>query len=68
MLNRSEPRTIMCPKCGKKIGTLYDRFKSDMTTFSCWGCKKLVIYHRKDKTLEIKNMETRSTSSGMRFC
>ena len=68
MLKKTESRIIRCPKCGEMIGTLYDRFKSDLTTFSCWDCKKLIIYHREDKTLEIKNTEPRTSSSGMRFC
>ena len=66
-MNRGQKKVI-CPKCGKMIGTYYDRFKSDLTTFSCWTCKKLVIYHRKDDTLEIKKIPPRSTNAGMRFC
>lgn len=67
-VKKYKEKIVRCPKCRKEIGTYYDRYKSDQTTFSCWACKKLIIYHRDDETLEIKKMATRSTSSGMRFC
>ena len=62
----AEPKTIYCPKCGRKVATLDGRSTINVVA-KCNKCKKLVVYNVKNEKVEIKNIPQRTTSSGMRF-
>lgn len=62
----SEPKTIYCPKCGRKVG-IWDGRGTINHMSKCQKCKKLVIYHVDTGKTEIKNIPPRTTLSGMRF-
>lgn len=62
----SEPKTIYCPNCGRKVGT-YDGRSTLNHISKCIKCNKRVVYHVDTKKTEIKNIPPRTTSSGTRF-
>ena len=62
----AEPKTIYCPKCGRKVATWDGRSTMNISV-KCKKCKKLVIYNVKNEKVEIKNIPQRTTSSGMIF-
>ena len=62
----AEPKTIYCPKCGRKVATWDGRSKNNISV-KCNKCKKLVVYDVENENVEIKEIPQRTTSSGMRF-
>ena len=62
----SEPKTIYCPKCGRKAMSVDEKSKMDFYS-KCKKCNKIVYYHAETKTVEIKNIPYRTCSSGTRF-
>ena len=62
----AEPKTIYCPRCGRKVATWDGRSTMNISV-KCKKCKKLVIYNVKNEKVEIKNIPQRTTSSGMIF-
>ena len=62
----SEPKTIYCPKCGRKVATWDGRSTIDISA-RCKKCDKLVVYDVESGNAKIKAIPQRSTSSGMRF-
>lgn len=66
MLLMAEPKTIYCPKCGRKVATCDGRSTIDISV-KCNKCKKLVVYDVENENVEIKEIPQRETSSGKRF-
>ena len=62
----SEPKTIYCPKCGRKVATWDGRSKNNISV-KCKKCNKLVVYDVESEEVKIKAIPQRTTSSGMRF-
>lgn len=62
----AEPKTIYCPKCGRKVATL-DRRSTINISVRCKKCDKLVVYDVENKKAEIKEIPQRTASRGMRF-
>ena len=62
----SEPKTIYCPKCGRKVAT-WDGRSANNISVKCKNCNKLVVYDVENEKSEIKAIPQRSTSGGMRF-
>ena len=62
----AEPKTIYCPRCGRKVTTLNGRSANNISV-KCKKCNKLVVYDVKNEKSEIKEIPQRTTSSGMRF-
>lgn len=62
----SEPKTIYCPKCGRKVVTWDGRSMNNISV-KCNKCNKLVVYDVENEKSEIKAIPQRSTSGGMRF-
>ena len=62
----AEPKTIYCPRCGRKVTTLDCRSANNISV-KCKKCNKLVVYDVKNEKAEIKKIPQRTTSSGMRF-
>ena len=62
----SEPKTIYCPKCGRKAMNVDEKSKMDFYS-KCKKCNKIVYYHAETKEVEIKNIPYRTCSSGTRF-
>lgn len=62
----AEPKTIYCPKCGRRVATWDGRSKNNISV-KCNKCKKLVVYDVENEKSEIKAIPQRGTSSGMRF-
>ena len=62
----SEPKTIYCLKCGRKVATWDGRSTFNISA-KCNKCKKLVVYNIENEKTEIKEIPQRETSSGMRF-
>lgn len=65
-INMSEPKTIYCPKCGRKVAT-WDGRSTINISVKCKKCNKLVVYNVENENVEIKEIPQRATSSGMRF-
>ena len=66
VLHMSEPKTIYCPKCGRKVAT-WDRRSTINISVKCKNCNKLVVYDIENEKVKIKEIPQRTTSSGMRF-
>lgn len=62
----SEPKTIYCPRCGRKVAN-YDGRSSINVIVHCKKCKMRVVYHVDTDITEIKKIPPRNTSSGMTF-
>ena len=62
----AEPKTIYCPKCGRKVATWDGRSTINISA-KCKKCNKLVVYNVENEKTEIKAIPPRTTSSGMRF-
>lgn len=62
----AEPKTIYCPKCGRKVAKWDGRSTMNISV-KCKKCNKLVVYNVKNEKVEIKNIPQRTTSSGMIF-
>ena len=62
----AEPKTIYCPKCGRKVATWDGRSKNNISV-KCKKCSKLVVYDVENEKTIIKEIQKRTTSSGMRF-
>ena len=62
----SEPKTIYCPKCGRKVAT-WDGRSANNISVKCKKCNKLVVYDVGNEKSEIKTIPQRTTSGGMRF-
>ena len=62
----AEPKTIYCPKCGRKVAT-WDSRSTNNISVTCKKCNKLVVYNIENEKTEIKEIPKRTTSSGMRF-
>lgn len=62
----AEPKTIYCPKCGRKVAT-WDGRSTINISVKCKKCKKLIVYNVENEKSKIKAIPQRTTSSGMRF-
>ena len=62
----AEPKTIYCPKCGRKVAT-WDGRSTINILVKCKKCNKLIVYDIEKQETEIKAIPPRTTSSGMRF-
>ena len=62
----AEPKTIYCPKCGRKVAT-WDGRSTINISVKCNKCNKLVVYDIENEKVKIKEIPQRTTSSGMRF-
>lgn len=62
----AEPKTIYCPKCGRKVAT-WDGRQTINIVKKCNKCNKLVIFNIEKQKTEIKEIPPRTSSSGMRF-
>lgn len=60
------PKTIYCPKCGRKCGT-YDGRSTINKVCRCKKCNKRIVYHVDTGEVERKNIPERNCSSGMIF-
>ena len=62
----AEPKTIYCPKCGRKVAT-WDGRSINNISVKCKKCNKFVVYDVEKEKAEIKEIPQRTTSSVMRF-
>lgn len=62
----AEPKTIYCPKCGRKVAT-WDGRSTINVIANCVNCVRRVVYHVDTGTTEIKDIPPRVSSSGMTF-
>lgn len=62
----AEPKTIYCPKCGRKVGVHDGKSTMNLVT-RCNHCRKQVVYYIETKETKIKPLPQRTTSSGMTF-
>lgn len=60
------PRTIICPKCGRKVG-MYDGRSTINPERKCEKCKKVVVYDVETCKSTLKPLPGRMSASGMRF-
>ena len=67
VLHMAEPKTIYCPRCGRKVAT-WDGRSSMNISVNCKKCRKRVVYNVDTGTTELKKILQRTTSSGMTFC
>lgn len=65
-MEKTEPVTVYCPKCGRKVG-IYDGRASVNFLSSCKNCRKLVIYDIATKETTVEQLPHRSCSSGKAF-
>ena len=52
----SEPKTIYCPKCGRKVAT-WDGRSTINISVRCKKCDKLVVYDVENEKVKIKEIE-----------
>ena len=62
----ADPKTIYCPKCGRKVATWDGRSKNNVLS-KCSKCRKLVVYDTEIKEVKLMEVPPRIASSGMRF-
>ena len=62
----AEPKTIYCPKCGRKVATWHARSKNNVSA-KCSKCRKHVVYDTEIKAVKLIEVPPRIASSGMRF-
>ena len=62
----AEPKTIYCPRCGRKV-TTWDGRSTMNISVKCKKCNKFVVYNVENEKTIIKEIPKRTTSSGMRF-
>lgn len=60
------PKTIYCPKCGRKVGT-WDGRSTINVIFRCRKCNKRIVYHVDTGEVERKDIPKRNCSSGKTF-
>lgn len=51
----TEPKTIYCPRCGRKVAT-WDGRSSMNISVNCKKCRKRVVYHVDTGTTELKKI------------
>lgn len=61
-----KPKTIYCPKCGRKAAT-WDGRSTIPVIGRCKKCQKRVIYYPDNDETVIKDIPERNCSSGMTF-
>ena len=54
----TEPKTIYCPRCGRKVAT-WDGRSSMNISVNCKKCRKRVVYHVDTGTTELKKNITK---------
>lgn len=59
-------KTIICPLCGRVVGSVDDRRTVDVFT-RCYKCHVGIKYEIKTKTTKTTDYPERKTSSGMTF-
>lgn len=57
---------VICPRCGRYVGHYDDKSKIDKT-YKCSKCRRMVVLHVADMSLEVKFLPERKTSSGLMF-
>ena len=62
----AEPKTIYCPRCGRRVGQWDGRSSINVIT-NCRKCQKRVVYNVDTGETEIKKIPPRQCSSGLRF-
>jgi endogenous inhibitor of DNA gyrase (YacG/DUF329 family) len=60
------PKTIYCPRCGRKVAT-HDGRSTMNISVECRKCHKKVVFYPENGKTELKSLPIRSTSSGMTF-
>lgn len=65
-MSKYEPKTIYCPRCGRKVATWDGRSSINVIT-KCRKCIKKVVYHVDTGKTELKKLPERNCSSGMTF-
>lgn len=60
------PVAILCPKCGRKVGTHDGRGTLYIST-GCNKCKKLVVYKPETKETILRPLPEKTSSAGGRF-
>ena len=54
----TEPKTIYCPRCGRKVA-VWDGRSSMNISVNCKKCRKRVVYHVDTGTTELKKNSTK---------
>jgi endogenous inhibitor of DNA gyrase (YacG/DUF329 family) len=60
------PKTIYCPRCGRKVAT-HDGRSTMQISIECRKCHKKVVFYPENGKTELKSLPFRATSSGMTF-
>lgn len=60
----SEPKTIYCPKCNRKVGK-WDGKSTVNVICKCKNCNRRIVYHVGFDVVETKEIPPRSQSSGV---
>ena len=60
------PKTIYCPRCGRKVAT-HDGRSTMNISVECRKCHKKVVFYPENGKTKLKSLTIRSTSSGMTF-
>lgn len=61
-----KPKTIYCPRCGRKVAT-WDGRSSMPVIGKCKKCSKRVVYYVDNGETEIKDIPQRNCSSGVTY-
>ena len=58
-----KPKTIYCPKCGRRVGEWDGRYSGNLI-MKCRNCEKRIVYHSDTGVTEIKPLPANVPSSG----
>lgn len=62
----AEPKTIYCPRCGRKVATWDGRGTINIAG-KCKKCSKLIVFNPTIQKTDVQNIPDRKQSSGIRF-
>lgn len=65
IMEKRKPKKIYCPGCGRKVMT-YDGKHSMIIGNNCKKCRKRVVYNPENDKTEMKDIPSRSCSSGLK--
>lgn len=62
-----EPKTIYCPRCGRRVGQWDGKSTINVIVLKCRRCWKRVVYYIDSDETKLEPVPTRNCSSGMTF-
>ena len=61
------PKTIYCPRCGRRVGQWDGRSTTNVVVLKCRKCWKRIVYYTDTDELKMEPVPKRNCSSGVTF-